>query len=94
MLKLFDNHRLQNLVYISLYYGLRRSEVLGLKWSAIDFKSNRLSIKHTVVKGLSLVAKDKTKTETSNRRFKMCDKVVQLLKEVKRKQEENKKTFW
>ena len=38
VLKLFNNHKLQPLIYITLYYGLRRSEVLGLKWSAIDLK--------------------------------------------------------
>lgn len=26
------------LVYVALYYGLRKSEVLGLKWDAVDFE--------------------------------------------------------
>lgn len=34
---------------LGLYYGLRRSELLGLKWSAIDFARGEIVINHTVV---------------------------------------------
>ena len=40
LLKIFKEHRLQPLIYMTLYYGLRRGEAIGLKWSAIDFKNN------------------------------------------------------
>lgn len=59
VLQLFKGHPLQPLIYVTLYYGLRRSEVLGLKWSAIDFKNGVVEINHTVVQNLSIVAKDK-----------------------------------
>ena len=36
-------------VLFGAFYGLRRSEVIGLKWSAIDFERNTLTIQHTVV---------------------------------------------
>ena len=32
------------------YYGLRRSEILGLKWNAIDRERKTISIQHTVVR--------------------------------------------
>ena len=32
-------------------YGLRREEVIGIKWNAIDFKSKTLTIRHTVSRG-------------------------------------------
>ena len=35
-------------VILSAFYGLRRSEALGLKWSAVDFKEKTLCIRHTV----------------------------------------------
>ena len=44
VLKAFDGHPLQALVYTTLYYGLRRSEVLGLRWNSIDFEKNTLTI--------------------------------------------------
>ena len=35
-------------VMMALYYGLRRSEIVGLKWSAVDFKRKIITINHTV----------------------------------------------
>ena len=32
------------------YYGLRRSEILGLKWNAIDFEKRTIAIQHTIVR--------------------------------------------
>ena len=35
-------------VILAAFYGLRRSEVVGLKWSAIDFEKKTITICHTV----------------------------------------------
>ena len=35
-------------VILAAFYGLRRSEVVGLKWDAIDFEKKTFTIKHTV----------------------------------------------
>lgn len=35
---------------IGFYYGLRRSELLGLKWSAINYCTDQIEIRHTVVR--------------------------------------------
>ena len=35
-------------VMIDCFYGFRRSEVIGLKWSAIDFEKNTITINHTI----------------------------------------------
>ena len=42
MLNAFAGDPLEALVYVTLYYGLRRSEVLGLKWDAVDFDRNTI----------------------------------------------------
>lgn len=81
----FEGHPLHTAVILSLYYGLRRSEVLGLKWSAIDFEKNTLTINHTIVKNLTIEAKDVTKSETSERTFSMTPEVRQLLQEQRTK---------
>jgi len=50
----------------SSYYGLRRSEVLGIKWSAIDFTENMITIRHTVHSGKDgPIGKDRLKTKSS-----------------------------
>ena len=74
------------MIYITLYYGLRRSKVFWLKWSAIDFKKDRIKINHTVVKHTSLVAKYKTKTEDSRRKYTLLSKIKEILLKVKLKQ--------
>ena len=33
-------------VIMAAFYGLRRSEVVGLKWDAIDFENETISIQH------------------------------------------------
>ena len=68
MLEAFRGHELQPLVYITLYYGLRRSEVLGLKWEDVSFEYNRIhicrNILYTKERG---VYEDTPKTENSTR---------------------------
>ena len=33
-------------VLMAAFYGLRRSEIMGLRWRAIDFESNLITIDH------------------------------------------------
>ena len=37
-------------IFRSSFYGLRRAELLGLRWSAIDFQNGWIHIETTVVK--------------------------------------------
>lgn len=94
LLNLFEGHELQPVIYITLYYGLRRSEVLGLKWDAVDLENNILEIKHTVVDvaGVS-IAKDKTKNTSSKRKYAILPEIKKMLINLKNKQNENKKLF-
>ena len=51
VLNLFEvikGHKIELVVLLTAFYGLRRSEVIGLKWSAFDFNHNCFSIRHTV----------------------------------------------
>lgn len=75
----FSGHPLQAAIVITLYYGLRKSELLGLRWSAIDFRKNTLTINHTVVKSSTIECKDSTKTDYSRRTFQLLPDVKQIL---------------
>ena len=86
------------IIVITAYYGLRRSEVVGLKWDAFDFVNKNFTIKHTVtrtiVEGKSkIVLKDKTKNQSSYRTLPLIEEVEELLIKEKEKQEEFKKIF-
>ena len=37
-------------IKFTAFYGFRRSEAIGLKWSANDWEKNRLTVRHTVIK--------------------------------------------
>ena len=80
-------------VFLGAFYGLRRSEVLGLKWSAIDFQSNTITIKHTVtscnLNGKHVqVAQDTTKTKSSLRILPLVPAFREKLLEVREYQKE------
>ena len=79
----FDGHPLQVAVLITLYYGLRKSETLGLRWSAVDFEKNTIAINHTVVKSRTIECKDSTKTPNSYRKFQLLPEVKALLLQMR-----------
>lgn len=79
VLKALKGEKIYPLVYIALIYGLRKSEVLGLRWDAIDFISNTMQIKHTVVKASTIQAKDSTKTLSSHQKYPLLPEVAQML---------------
>ena len=83
-------------VIMAAFYGLRRSEIVGLKWDAIDFENKKISIQHTVV-GVKIdgvmtdVARDRTKTKSSCRTLPLIPACEQMLKKMKKEQEQNRK---
>lgn len=84
------------LIRMTAFYGFRRSEVVGLKWSAIDFKNNSITVKHTVVKTTvdgkkTLIKKDRTKRKASHRTLPLVDSFREELLSLKEKQKDNKK---
>lgn len=91
VLKAFENHPLQALVYVTLYYGLRRSEVLGLRWSAIDFEKNTLTINHAVVKNKTIIEKDSLKTQGSFHTYELIEDVKNVLLKKYNEKNENKR---
>ena len=93
LLAAFQGHRLQPLIYVALYYGLRRSELVGLKWDAIDFESNTIKIQHVVVKTKTIEAKDRTKSKSSKRAFELLPDVREMLLNLKKEQDANRKLF-
>lgn len=77
---------------------LRRSEVLGLKWSAIDFENKTITIKHTIVevkiKGKNrILGKDRTKTNASHRTLPLTDEIIVALETAKKQQKYYKRKF-
>ena len=93
LLEVCNGELVQPIYYLTLNYGLRRSEVMGLKWSAVDFNNNMLSIKHTVVQNDTIVRKDKTKNHSSKRSYPLMDDIKEILLGLKSEQEKNRELF-
>ena len=48
LLEAADGYRFEAAVVLALAYGMRRGEVLGLHWSALDWKAGTLAVTHGV----------------------------------------------
>lgn len=85
-------------IVLSAYYGFRRSETLGMRWSAIDFENKTITVNHKVTEltenGKTIVyAEDKLKTKSSYRTLPLIPVVEEKLLEHKAKLERNQKLF-
>jgi integrase len=73
-----------------MMYGLRRSELAGLKWSAVDFQNDTLTIRHTVTQYKTRVAKDETKNKASHRTLPLNQSVKAFLIHLRAQQAQEK----
>ena len=76
-------------ILLTLFYGLRRSEVLGLKWAAVDFEEGRIHIQNTVVQSKVVVEKERTKNKKSRRTLPLIPEMERYLRRLKQEQREN-----
>ena len=96
LFKVLKGHKFELLIKMTAYYGLRRSEIVGLKWKAIDFNANTLTIKHIVtavsVDGKRTIVKaDRAKTKSSLRTLPLIGELKEGLLALKEQQSLNKK---
>lgn len=82
-------------VLMAALYGLRRSEIMGLRWQSIDFDNNRITINHTVVEiytdgKIKTIAKDNAKNKSSCRSLPLVPQYRELLAQIKAHQEKCK----
>lgn len=92
LLTAVKNERLYPIIYVTALYGLRRSEVLGLKWDAIDFEANTMEVKRIVTQASIdgkkvLVQADRAKTKSSLRTLPLVPPIRDRLLELKGQQE-------
>lgn len=78
-------------VFLAVVFGLRRSEAVGLRWSAINFDEMTLTICNKVTRGVvdgkvTEIESDTLKSETSNRTFMINNAVRKYLENVRKQQ--------
>lgn len=74
-------------VYLGLYLGLRRSEVVGLRWKDVDMENGIVHIRNTVVRFATISELEKTKSKASKRDLFMPSALKKFLQSVWDKQE-------
>lgn len=93
---LIKDDPLKLVIYLASFYGLRRSEVLGLKWEAFNFEDKTITIKHKAIETRKdnkrvILLKDKTKNQSSYRTLPLVDDIIVLLQEHQKQIDKNKK---
>ena len=95
LLEASKDHPYSLLIQMTAFYGLRRSEALGLKWDAIDFERDTITIKHIVTNAkidgkCEIVCADRAKTKSSLRSLPLIGSFREYFMQVKEAQELNK----
>lgn len=96
LITLFDRIRTEELyplIYVTVMYGLRRSEVLGLKWDSVNFANKTVTIKHTVIRFSEVIEKDGTKTESSYRTYPLPPEIETIFLKQKEREKRGIKKY-
>lgn len=90
---------LNTVLTLAILLGLRRGEIMGLKWSDINWDTKTLRIQRTVSEGsrvlpdgtgLTRVVENPPKTKSSNRTLKLAPQVLAALNEQRLRQRQHK----
>jgi integrase len=74
------SHRMAPAFYLAAHTGMRRGEVLGVRWRDIDLDANRVSVRQALVSVAYEVSISDVKTGTSRRTIDIDEDVVQVLR--------------
>ena len=93
LLSVLENECLkyQSIILLALDSGIRRGELTGLTWNDIDFKNKSIKINKTTqyTKDLGIFEKS-TKSQNSDRIIYISDKTINILKQYRKEQLQNK----
>lgn len=95
LLKAAQDDRLEALYVLAITIGMRRGEMLGLKWSDIDLENASVSIRRTLTRidqGKRTALSD-PKTKKSRRAIRLTPQAVQALREHLEQQVREIETF-
>ena len=96
LLEASKDHPYSLLIQMTAFYGLRRSEALGLKWDAIDFERDTITIKHIVTNAkidgkCEIVCADRAKTKSSLRSLPLVSNIREKLLALREQQKEDRR---
>lgn len=99
LFNVFEGDLIEIVVHIAAYYGLRRCEILGLRWDAIDFQNKTITIQKKVVEvqdedgNEKLYVETRLKTNSTRRTLPLIPHIENMLLAKKKSDEYFKKSF-
>lgn len=93
LLEAVAGHRLEALYRIALSLGLRRGEVLGLRWADINLDKKTLRVSGALQRVQGKLERSLPKTKAGARTLLLPDVLVELLADHRRRQAEER-AFW
>ena len=93
LLDVFKGDRLELVINIAAFYGLRRGEIIGLNWDSIDFENKTMTIRRKITgsykngMGEYLHIDNELKTESSVRTLPLIPRIEKMLRERKELEE-------
>ena len=98
LMEKLEGNELQDVVYLAAFYGLRRSEVSGIRWEDIDFENRCLYIRHKILETHldgehQLLQTNQLKTEASRRTYRLTESMVKRLLERRQRVTESQKLW-
>ena len=79
-LKVARNHETFIIYYLAIYTGMRKGEILGLRWKDVDFKNNKIHVTQTLVKVNEEIKFQEPKTKGSKRQIALTSAEMLELK--------------
>ena len=78
---------IRSVITLALVYGLRRSEICGLRWKDIDFQNNVIHIRNTVTEYSGVIYEaETTKTKAGCRDLYLIQSTTEYLASLQQKQ--------
>jgi integrase len=88
MLDVMQGESIYSVILLTAFYGLRRSEALGLRWQDVSFKNKTIIICNTVTEYGTVVEKERTKNDSSRRTLPLIAPVEEYVLQLKAQQEQ------
>jgi len=87
-LDLSAGHRLHSALWVSANTGMRRGELLGLRWGDIELDTARMSVSRALVSVGYEVHESRGKTRTSRRCIDLDQRTIEVLRQWRRRRRE------
>ena len=69
---------------LALFTGMRRGELIALRWQDVDFQGKKLYVRHSIVSVQGVPEMKGPKTESGKREIALSDRILELLDEQRK----------